>query len=51
MIACVDVGTAGGDVLVPWLNRASDLLFVLARAAERAPRPSKAPKTVHRSRR
>jgi cob(I)alamin adenosyltransferase len=42
VIACVDAGLIDGDQLLPWLNRASDLLFVLAHAAEGAPRPSKA---------
>ena len=36
-----DAGLVDPDPLLPWLNRASDLLFVLARASERAPRPSK----------
>ena len=39
VIACVDAGTVSGAVLLPWLNRLSDLLFVLARTVERsAPR-------------
>ncbi|MEK7862376.1 MAG: ATP:cob(I)alamin adenosyltransferase, partial [Chloroflexota bacterium] len=41
VIGCVDAGLVDAGQLVPWLNRASDLLFVLARAAEGAPRPSK----------
>ena len=41
VVACVDAGLIDADPILPWLNRASDLLFVLARAAERAPRPSK----------
>lgn len=44
VIACVDAGLVAPGQLVPWLNRASDLLFVLARAAEGAPRPSKTAK-------
>ncbi|HEX4744149.1 MAG TPA: ATP:cob(I)alamin adenosyltransferase, partial [Candidatus Limnocylindria bacterium] len=44
VIACVDAGMVAPGQLVPWLNRASDLLFVLARAAEGAPRPSKTAK-------
>jgi cob(I)alamin adenosyltransferase len=43
VVACVDAGTVSGAVLLPWLNRVSDLLFVLARAAEGAsPRPRRA---------
>lgn len=38
VVACVDAGDASGDVLLPWLNRASDVLFVLARSAERRAR-------------
>jgi cob(I)alamin adenosyltransferase len=38
VVACVDSGAVSGAVLLPWLNRLSDLLFVLARSAERAPR-------------
>jgi len=41
VVACVDAGLVDADPLLPWLNRASDLLFVLARASERAPRPAK----------
>ena len=41
VVACVDAGLVAADPLLPWLNRASDLLFVLARAAERRPRPAK----------
>jgi cob(I)alamin adenosyltransferase len=38
VVECVDAGyVAGGDVL-PWLNRLSDVLFVLARSNERGPR-------------
>jgi cob(I)alamin adenosyltransferase len=36
VVACVDAGSVSGDVLLPWLNRLSDLLFVLARAVERS---------------
>ena len=38
-LVCVDAGAVSGEVLLPWLNRLSDLLFVLARAAEGASRP------------
>jgi len=39
VVACVDSGAVSGEVLLPWLNRLSDLLFVLARSAEGASRP------------
>ncbi len=42
VIRCVDAGHVEADPLLPWLNRASDLLFVLARASETRPRPAKA---------
>ena len=35
VVACIDARAVSGDVLLPWLNRVSDLLFVLARTAER----------------
>ncbi len=35
VVACVDAGSVSGEVLLPWLNRLSDLLFVLARSVER----------------
>lgn len=38
VVACVDEGYVSGEHLLPWLNRLSDLLFVLARASERSPR-------------
>ena len=38
VVQCVDEGLVSGDHLLPWLNRLSDVLFVLARASERAPR-------------
>jgi cob(I)alamin adenosyltransferase len=41
VVACVDAGTVSGEVLLPWLNRVSDLLFVLARAAEGRARPAR----------
>lgn len=45
VVACVEADLIGGDPILPWLNRASDLLFVLARAAEGSPRASKAVRT------
>ncbi len=41
VIECVDAGFVSGEVLLPWLNRLSDLLFVLARSVESASRPSR----------
>ena len=41
VVGCVDAGLIAADPILPWLNRVSDVLFVLARAAERAPLPSK----------
>lgn len=45
VVACVDAGTVSGEVLLPWLNRVSDLLFVLARAAEGTHRPRRGVKS------
>ncbi len=42
VVACVDAGTVSGEVLLPWLNRLSDLLFVIARTAEGPSRPLRA---------
>jgi cob(I)alamin adenosyltransferase len=42
VVQCVDEGYVSGEDLLPWLNRLSDLLFVLARASERSPRAKKA---------
>ena len=39
VVACVDAGIVSGEVLLPWLNRLSDLLFVLARSVEGESRP------------
>jgi cob(I)alamin adenosyltransferase len=36
VVACVDAESVSGDVMLPWLNRVSDLLFVLARSVERS---------------
>ena len=35
VVACVDAGDLDGDVVLPWLNRVSDVLFILARTVER----------------
>lgn len=50
VLACVEAGLIGGDPIGPWLNRASDALFVLARAAEPTPRASKTVTTKPRRR-
>lgn len=42
VVACADAGLVASDALLAWLNRLSDLLFLLARAAERQPRPASA---------
>lgn len=44
--ACVDAGFVSGAALLPWLNRLSDLLFVLARSSEGASRPAKTVETT-----
>ncbi|HEV8536477.1 MAG TPA: cob(I)yrinic acid a,c-diamide adenosyltransferase [Candidatus Limnocylindria bacterium] len=38
VVECVDAGYFPGEDLLPWLNRLSDVLFVLARSAERGAR-------------
>lgn len=38
VVECVDDGYVSGGNLLPWLNRLSDVLFVLARASDRGPR-------------
>ena len=38
VVECVDAGEVSDGDLLPWLNRLSDVLFVLARASERGPR-------------
>lgn len=38
VVECVDNGYVSGGDLLPWLNRLSDVLFVLARTSERATR-------------
>ena len=35
VVACVDAGDVAGDTVLPWLNRVSDVLFILARTVER----------------
>ncbi len=38
VVECVDAGYVSGEDLLPWLNRLSDVLFVLARTSERPSR-------------
>ncbi|MGH2499368.1 MAG: cob(I)yrinic acid a,c-diamide adenosyltransferase [Candidatus Limnocylindria bacterium] len=40
VVALVDAKAASGEHLVPWLNRLSDVLFLLARAVEARARPA-----------
>jgi len=35
VVECVVAGLVPGDVLIPWLNRLSDVLFVLARSVDK----------------
>jgi len=41
VVEIVDDGYVSGEDLLPWLNRESDLLFVLARSVERKPRAAR----------
>lgn len=41
VIRLVDARAIGGEHLVPWLNRLSDILFLLARVVEKRPRAAK----------
>ncbi len=36
VVDCVDAGQVSGEVLLPWLNRLSDVLFVLARSIDKS---------------
>ena len=40
-VALVDAGQLDGEHLLPWLNRLSDVLFVLSRAVEPGARPAR----------
>ncbi len=42
VVRLVDAKAIGGEHLVPWLNRLSDVLFLLARALERRRTPARA---------
>ncbi|HEY3218329.1 MAG TPA: cob(I)yrinic acid a,c-diamide adenosyltransferase [Candidatus Limnocylindria bacterium] len=35
VVECVDAGQVSGEALLPWLNRLSDVLFVLARSVDK----------------
>lgn len=50
VVECVEAGLVPGEIVIPWLNRLSDLLFVLARAAEGRRRPAKTTARRRRSR-
>jgi cob(I)alamin adenosyltransferase len=39
-VALADGGHVDGEHLLPWLNRLSDVLFVLSRAVEPGARPA-----------
>jgi len=41
VVALADQGTLDGTHLVPWLNRLSDVVFVLARSVEPAAKPAR----------
>lgn len=41
VVALADAGTVDGTHLVPWLNRLSDVIFVLARAADPTATPAR----------
>lgn len=41
VVECVVAGLVPGDLLIPWLNRLSDALFVLARSVDRARTPAR----------
>ena len=41
VVECVDEGYISGEDLLPWLNRLSDLLYVLARSVEQTARPAR----------
>lgn len=41
VVECVLAGLVSGEILIPWLNRLSDVLFVLARAADAGGTPAK----------
>lgn len=42
VVECVVAGLVPGDLLIPWLNRLSDALFVLARSVDKRRTPAKA---------
>lgn len=50
VVECVEAGLVSGEILIPWLNRLSDLLFVLARASEGRSAAAKPAKPTRRRR-
>jgi cob(I)alamin adenosyltransferase len=52
VVECVDAGRVSGAVLLPWLNRLSDVLFVLARSVDKSATKAKTtPKGARRPKR
>ncbi|HKC84090.1 MAG TPA: cob(I)yrinic acid a,c-diamide adenosyltransferase [bacterium] len=52
VVECVDAGQVSGAVLLPWLNRLSDVLFVLARSVDkRATKARTTPRGLRRAKR
>jgi cob(I)alamin adenosyltransferase len=41
VVECVVAGLVPGEILIPWLNRLSDVLFVLARSVDKSATPAK----------
>jgi cob(I)alamin adenosyltransferase len=46
VVDCVDAGQVSGAALLPWLNRLSDVLFVLARSVDKSATKAKTSKTT-----
>jgi cob(I)alamin adenosyltransferase len=49
VVECVDAGQVSGAALLPWLNRLSDVLFVLARSVDKSATKAKKRTTTARS--
>jgi cob(I)alamin adenosyltransferase len=49
VVDCVDAGQVSGAALLPWLNRLSDVLFVLARSVDKSATKAKKSTTTARS--
>jgi len=48
VVECVDAGQVSSQVLLPWLNRLSDVLFVLARSVDKSATRAKTPTATAR---